>query len=297
MLDEHVRFLVCPHCREALARAGGSLRCRQGHTFDVAAQGYVSLLAGRGRTVPGDNADMVDARARFLACGHFLPIADALAEAGSRELARARRTSYGAAGTDRCVVDLGAGTGYYLDHVGERLRAQEGGPHGLIAVDVSKYAMRRAARLHPRVGAVVADVRHGLPVAGGSAALVIGAFAPRAPAEIARVLAVEGAFVAVLPRGEHLAELRETLGLLTVDPEKRERAERKLGAALDPVDERRVSYALRLDRDTVRDLVRMGPTAWHQRPEETEERLLHLPDPVDVSVAVSVLTYRRGHRE
>lgn len=294
MLDEHVRFLVCPHCGEALTRTGNSLRCGQGHTFDVAGQGYVSLLAGKGRRVPGDSVDMVDARARFLANGHFLPIADALADAGTRELGRAASSPYDATGANRCVVDLGAGTGYYLDHVGERLRTRADDRHGLIAVDVSKYAMRRAARLHPRLGAVVADVRHAIPVATGSATLVLGAFAPREPKEIVRVLAADGAFLVVMPGPDHLAELTEALGLLTVDPVKRQRAERKLGPALELTDEQHVSYDLRLDRDDVHDLVRMGPTARHQEPEETEDRLRGLPRTVGVSVSVDVVTYRRS---
>jgi 23S rRNA (guanine745-N1)-methyltransferase len=65
-----------------------------------------------------------------------------------------------------CVVDVGAGTGYYLAVVLERLTDRVG-----LALDVSKYALRRAARAHRRVGAVACDVWHGLPVATDSAAV------------------------------------------------------------------------------------------------------------------------------
>ena len=53
------------------------LRCNAGHAFDVARQGYVNLL---GAAAPGsaDTAGMVQARAEFLAAGHYRPFAEAV---------------------------------------------------------------------------------------------------------------------------------------------------------------------------------------------------------------------------
>ncbi|MGH3409425.1 MAG: putative RNA methyltransferase, partial [Streptosporangiaceae bacterium] len=74
MLDDVIGWLRCPACGAALARAAGTpgrtLRCRNGHAFDVARQGYVSLLAS-GLTPVGDTAAMVQARIDFLAAGHY----------------------------------------------------------------------------------------------------------------------------------------------------------------------------------------------------------------------------------
>lgn len=52
-----------------------------GHSFDVAKQGYVSLLAGVGRKHDGDSAGMIQARETFLAGGHFAPFVEAVTEA------------------------------------------------------------------------------------------------------------------------------------------------------------------------------------------------------------------------
>lgn len=303
MLRDHLRFLVCPHCGGSLTEGGCTLICPQRHTFDVARQGYVSLLGGKGRSVPGDTAEMVDARADFLAAGHFEPLAGAVTDAALAELAGGQRGTAATTDGDRCVVDVGAGTGYYLAHLaaalaGEHTGAVCGPPrrgsYGLVAVDVSKHAMIRVARLHPELAAVVADARSTIPVASGTAALVIDAFAPRAPAEIDRIVAPEGGVVVVVPRRDHLAELVEALRLITVDPRKRERADHAFADTFTLVDDRPVTYDVTLHRDDVRNLVRMGPSAWHQTPAQTEERLGALPDPVSVSVAVDVLIYRRG---
>ena len=80
MLDDVIGWLRCPACGAALARAGGTLRCPNGHAFDIARQGYVSLLAS-GLAPVGDTAEMVQARAAFLAAGHYAPLADAVAAA------------------------------------------------------------------------------------------------------------------------------------------------------------------------------------------------------------------------
>src|SRR4051812_12453393 len=56
------------------------LRCANGHAFDQARHGYVHL--GPGRKLPaGDTAEMVAARVRFLAAGHYAPLRAAIADA------------------------------------------------------------------------------------------------------------------------------------------------------------------------------------------------------------------------
>ncbi|WP_346774290.1 putative RNA methyltransferase, partial [Streptomyces sp. ADI96-02] len=67
-LEPILDLLRCPVCRACLRPARGSLRCPEGHTFDIARQGYVSLLTGI-RATSGDDAAMVQARNRFLSTG------------------------------------------------------------------------------------------------------------------------------------------------------------------------------------------------------------------------------------
>ncbi|MHB8457562.1 MAG: putative RNA methyltransferase, partial [Acidimicrobiales bacterium] len=66
---------ICPVCRGrlCLSELGQQWACPLGHSFDVAREGYVNLLlAGQRRSrQPGDSAEMVSARRRFLATGAF----------------------------------------------------------------------------------------------------------------------------------------------------------------------------------------------------------------------------------
>ncbi len=88
MLDDVVGYLRCPNCGASLTRLDGSLRCGAGHSFDIARQGYVSLLQPGTAGGGGDTAAMVRARGEFLAAGHYAGIAGALARRRGRRDSR-----------------------------------------------------------------------------------------------------------------------------------------------------------------------------------------------------------------
>jgi 23S rRNA (guanine745-N1)-methyltransferase len=270
VLEDILHLLACPHCAGPLWRNEGCVACPNGHSFDVARSGYLSLLPGDARLGTADTADMVAAREAFLGAGHYEPLAEAL----GKQAERARLP-------EGCVVDLGAGTGWYLARVLELLPGRSG-----IALDLSKHALRRAARAHPRVGAVACDVWRGLPLRDRVAALVLTVFAPRNGPEIARVLRPGGVLVVVTPTERHLAELVEELGLLTVD----ERKDERLAAALDDhLDvERRAEHEWPLDLapNDVAGVVAMGPSARHPT------RDAHAAPTTPVTASVTISTYR-----
>jgi 23S rRNA (guanine745-N1)-methyltransferase len=241
MIDGALPYLRCPVCEQALSRAGQSLRCPAGHTFDLARQGYANLSNGRAPH-SGDTAEMVADRDAFLTAGHYDFIADALSGPHPPGL----------------VVDAGTGTGYYLARVVDRNDQS----HGL-GVDVSKAALRRAARAHPRAAAVLADLWGALPIRDESAALLLNVFAPRNGAEFHRVLRPDGVLLVVTPAPDHLTELIESHGLIHVDPDKTARVADSLGAHFTERESRVVRRRLDLTGDEVRTLIGMTPNAHH----------------------------------
>ena len=271
MLADVVGYLRCPHCARDLKLTRGSVHCAAGHTFDVARQGYVSLLRGGPRAARGDTAGMVAARSRFLAAGHFDPLAETLAGAAGR------------VGGDGCVVDLGAGTGWQLARVLDALPARHG-----VALDVSAPALRRAARAHARIGAVGCDVWGPLPVRDGVAGLVLNVFAPRNGAEMARLLAAGGSLVIVTPTTRHLQELIEGLELLSVDSRKQERLDRELAGHFRVARAELCEWKMTLSRADLEAVAAMGPSAVHLDPGTLRRRLETLPERMEVSASVTM---------
>jgi 23S rRNA (guanine745-N1)-methyltransferase len=186
-----------------------------------------------------------------------------------------------------CVAEIGAGTGHYLARALEALPGRSG-----LALDISKHALRRAARAHPRIGAVVCDAWRALPVGDGVAAVALSVFAPRDGAEIRRILAPGGALVLVTPTALHLHELVSELGLLRVDEYKPERVEEKLGPFLEAVGREERRYRMSLSHRDVVALVGMGPSARHVQEAQLEARVGALPEPLAVTASVAVATYR-----
>ena len=272
MLPAVVECLACPYCRLSLSEVDGTVRCARGHSFDLARQGYVTLLPTGSRGPVGDDAAMVAARAGFLAAGHYAPLTAALVAA--------------AAGSAGPVLDVGAGTGAHLAAVLDADPATVG-----LALDAPRYAARRAARAHPRAGAVVADVWSGLPVRTGAIGLVLDVFSPRNGQETARVLRPGGVLVVVTPGPDHLAGLVDVLGGLQVDATKDSRLAAALEPHLTPVDRTERRWGLALSRADAARAVAMGPSARHLA--DLDARVAALPEPVRATASIVVSRYRR----
>lgn len=252
--------LRCPLCGHELAvhsRAGEESRpalvCEAGHSFDAARQGYYNLLVGKGTVFEADSADMVAARFNFLDAGHYRPLADAVSDI---VLAAVHP------GTPFTVLDSGTGTGHYLrvvlDDVG---RVSD--DVTAVALDISKFALRRAARLNPEAVNLACDVWQPLPVADAAVDVVTVIFAPRNAAEFARVLRPDGRLVVVTPRAGHLASLAVKAGMLAIEDEKDTRLAESLAGFFVAESTRDVDVRMMLTPSEMADLAFMGPAGHH----------------------------------
>lgn len=277
MLSHIVDILADPNDGTALSGADDFSRLvsESGHSFDVAKQSYVTLAAGAGLKHKGDDMDMVNARETYLAMGHFAPFVEAVTGAvqdalDSASLAESKPAS---------LLEVGAGTGYYLAHTLDSIAEARG-----VGLDISPHAAKHLAKCHPRVGAVVADVWERLPIRDESVDAISVVFAPRNPAEFQRVLAPGGQVIVLTPGAGHLDELREPLGILGVEEGKVERmyeqAEGFLEQAADPVD---ISFPIELDKASVAAQVGMSPSARHISAGELAERMAALPPTLTVT--------------
>ncbi|MBX5484541.1 MAG: hypothetical protein IRZ16_22185 [Myxococcaceae bacterium] len=276
-------FLRCPRCGSPFTAVLGALRCDRGHAFDIAREGYVHLALRSRLVANADTAPMVEARLKFLSAGHFDPLTRALAQHAA-EILRDQDPA-------RCVLDAGAGPGHYLAQVLDRVPDRLG-----LALDLSKFAARRAARAHPRIGAVVADLTQPLPVMDGVAGLGLSVFAPRPAQELWRVLGPGGALVAVTPGPRHLGELIDRIGLLTVDTRKESRLRERMKDLFELRAVDTIEHPIEVSRTEASALIGMGPNAFHLGPEEVERRLQALPDRMELLASFRLHVFMRVAR-
>lgn len=274
MPDRVAAVLACPVCGDGLDRGERGLACDRGHAFDIAREGYAGLLTGSTPPGTGDSKEMVADRVRFQTAGHYDPLGRALAEALAQTVPAP------------LIADVGGGTGHYLTQVLDARPDAVG-----LTLDVSKFAVRRAARAHERGGAVTADTWRPLPLRTGSVDALLNVFAPRNAAEFRRVLRPGGVLVVVTPDTDHLAELRAPLGLLEVDPRKDERLAESLHGDFAPAQARPLRFTMELTHEDAATVVGMGPSARHITPADLRDRIAALPAPVTVTASVRLHGY------
>nr|WP_278263236.1 methyltransferase domain-containing protein [Nocardia sp. AG03] len=268
-----------------------------GHFTPIAVAVAHALSIGSPTRIPRDSADpatapapRVDAASEAHAAAAVTALDDTAASTGTATSPVAAMAdnvdgAHGLSPADGAVLEIGAGTGFYLAAV---LDARPGAVG--IALDVSKPAARRAARAHPRTASILADAWRGLPVRDHALTGVLSIFAPRNPGEIARVLAPGGRFVVVTPTDRHLGELIGPLGMVRVDPDKDRRLAESLSATFTRIEHTLIEFPMKLTRADVTNVVAMGPSAFHGTPTD-DPRIAALPDTTEVTASVTVSVY------
>ena len=238
--------------------------CSAGHSYDASKRGYLNLV-DRSRGILGDTRDILDARQRFLAVGHYSPIVDLIDEV------------LPANAVD--VVDSGCGTGYYAAALLARRPSTS-----LLELDVSLDAVTLAVRATGAPG-LVADVWRPLPVRSGRADAVLCVFAPRNADEFSRVIRPGCVLVVVTPAPQHLEQLRERGRLIGIQPDKLDHLDDALGLRFALQRRESLAYDVTLTPDEVDDLAGMGPSGYHAAHPH------HSADETTVTVAVDVSVY------
>ena len=196
-------LFCCPLCGGALTRQEHRAVCPQGHSFDVARQGYVHLLPVNKMhsKLPGDSREMVEGRRRFLEAGYYAPFRQELCR-----LAAACASQLGSpAGEGLLLCDAGCGEGYYTAGLHEALPQAR-----VCGFDISKLAVKAAAGKYKSVEFGVAS-SFAIPLGKASVHLLTDVFYPLAAEEFARVVKPGGFFLYAVPGERHLYGLKELL--------------------------------------------------------------------------------------
>lgn len=255
-------LFCCPVCGGVLDVGTQSYFCAQGHSFDRAAKGYVNLLLSNQKNSrdPGDDADCLRARRRFLNTGFYAPLAQAIGQTALDHTPFAPN-----------VLDCCCGEGYYTHIMMDLLRDRGKRPQGA-AFDISKQGVKMAARRNCPTEFAVASTFH-IPSPDNTFDLALLCFAPYCDNELTRVLKPGGVLIRVIPGKTHLYGLKQVL----YDRPYENDEESETPTVLQPVEVRRISETIRLTSDQAIDLLAMTPYAYRTDP-RSMLRLHDLPE-------------------
>ena len=267
-------LFCCPICSAPLEKEERAYVCPNRHSYDIAKEGYVNLLPANRKHAkdPGDDREMASARTRFLEAGHYAPLRE--------ELCRLALEC-----TPGVLLDSGCGEGYYTAGVYAALE-QAGLSTRCAGVDLSRSALKKAARREKRAEFAVASVYH-LPIADRSVDLLLNCFSPLALEEFQRVLRAGGTYLYVVPGAKHLWELKQVL--YDCPYENKEEKIPYEGFAYRQVVP--VEFVMKLGNGALHDLFRMTPYYW-KTPREGAQRLAELEE-LEVTASFRVHVFDR----
>ncbi|HAV7097098.1 TPA: methyltransferase domain-containing protein [Acinetobacter baumannii] len=259
--------LMCPVCRQRLELVSKTWRCEQGHSYDIAKQGYVNLhvVQHKHSKNPGDTPESVDARRAFLQGGYYQPLQQAVVHLLKDLKAK-------------MVLDIGCGEGYYTSAMQQVVEQ-------CIGVDIAKNAVQRAAKLNDKVTWVVGTGAT-LPVIDQSMDVCTSLFSPIPQTEILRVLKDDGYLIVVTPATDHLYAMREAL-FEQVNPHTPQKFVEQLQDLFELKEQQVIDAPLVLDQQALKNLIAMTPYAYKASP----ERRMQLEQKAHLQVTASFQIY------
>lgn len=194
-------IFTCPICKKPLEKREKTCVCVGGHSYDIAAEGYVHLLPPNKMhsKIPGDNKQMVASRRNFLSSGLYEPFSDKLNEL-VKEFSGSKNP---------IILDAGCGEGYYTGRLSAFLKDNGFTPE-MYGFDISKFAVKAAAKRYKDISFAVGSI-FDIPVRDAAADFVLDVFAPIVETELNRVLKPGGYLILAVPGARHLYGLKEIL--------------------------------------------------------------------------------------
>lgn len=252
----------CPGCSNVLLLKNKVWSCINGHSFDVAKEGYVNLLLAQHKNSkqPGDNKEMVNGRRAFLEQGFYQPLADAIATIFKQYLLGLKDQS------EVNFFDAGCGEGYYMDQVSQSCE-QTNSRVCFSGLDISKFAVQKAAKQYSSNHFAVASTFQ-LPLLNASQDTILQIFAPSSEQEIHRVLKDNGMWITVNPAANHLIEFKQAL----YDKPVEHKTEQLTPLGFVEIERKNLSFVMHLTESQQREnLLMMTPYYWSATAEKKQK--------------------------
>lgn len=260
-------IVCCPVCNELIRQVGKTVVCCNGHSYDMAKEGYVNLLLSNNKNSknPGDNKFMLTARKDFLNSGAYEKLLDNIIKIIKDHVMPQSN-----------IVEAGCGEGYYISNLASSLAN-----NNYYAFDISKDAIKLASKRTSKVNFYVASSYNSL-LKDASVDCLLVVFAPFVEEEFARVLSNGGICIVITPNDEHMLEIKKELY------ETVKEAPRKDYRLFNVYKSLRVKQSLVLGGD-LENLIKMTPFYYNTNIEKIQklvEKLRNVPIKIDFSIEV-----------
>ena len=276
-------LLLCPVCKDKLIKdvSNKTYKCGKNHTYDIAKEGYVNLLISNQKRSknPGDSKEMVLARVEFLSKGYYKVLSDKINEVIVECLGENNVNKFN-------IMDLGCGEGYYLTNL-KNYMDNKNIKANCYGMDVSKEAVKYASKTNKDCVWAVGNNFH-IPSCDKSIDCILSVFSPIDIDECNRVLKDDGVFVRVLPRTNHLIQLRN---IIYSEVHLNEKVYKASAEENEYIKETNVTFDIRLNKEEILSLLKMTPHYWKSTAENKEK--LELYEYLDITIDMRIGVFQK----
>ena len=269
---------ICPCCKGGLLQQDKTLKCKNGHSFDISKKGYVNLLMSQTskKRNHGDDKEMLTARRAFLEKGFYAPLADGICSIACENCRG-----------NAVVLDAGCGEGYYTQKVYDRL-LKEGKNPLILAVDISKNALDMFKSSDKNMKRAVASIFN-MPIMDNSCDIILNVFAPYCFEEYLRVLKKNGIMILAIPLERHLYALKNAV----YDEPYENKVQPKEIDGFKFVEEKELKYSFKMENNSeIENLFMMTPY-YHKTSLEDIKKLESL-DFLECEAEFGILVYKKN---
>jgi 23S rRNA (guanine745-N1)-methyltransferase len=164
------------------------------------------------------------------------------------------------------ILDLGCGEGYYLINLKNYMDDKEMKAN-YYGMDVSKDAVKYAGKSNKDCIWAVGN-NFNIPAEDKSIDCILSVFSPIDIGECNRVLKDDGIFVRILPRTDHLIELRN---IIYSEVHLNEKVYTASAEENDYIEEDNITFNIELNKEEILSLLKMTPHYWKSTPENKEK--------------------------
>jgi 23S rRNA (guanine745-N1)-methyltransferase len=273
-------LLLCPVCKDVLIKdvSNKIYKCNNNHTYDIAKEGYINLLISNQKRSknPGDSKDMVLARVEFLSKGYYEILSNKINEIIVEALRKENIDEFN-------IMDLGCGEGYYLTNL-KNYMDKENIKANYYGMDVSKEAVKYASKINKDCNWAVGN-NFNILTKDKSIDCILSVFSPIDIDECNRVLKDNGVFVRVLPRTNHLIQLRN---IIYSEVHLNEKVYKADTCENEYINEANVTFDINLNKEEVLSLLKMTPHYWKSTAENKEKLDLYESLVITVDMRIGV---------
>ena len=219
---------------------------------------------------------MVLSRVDFLSKGYYKILSDKINEMIAECLEKNNIDKFN-------IMDLGCGEGYYLMNL-KNYMDEKNIKANYYGMDVSKEAVKYASKTNKDCVWAVGN-NFNIPAGDKSIDCILSVFSPIDINECNRILKDDGVFIRVLPRTNHLIQLRN---IIYSEVHLNEKIYKASAEENEYVKESNVTFDIELNKEEILSLLKMTPHYWKSTAENKEKLELYESLVITIDMRIGV---------